>query len=512
MRNQIAKLRTKTREKIIGPQILAFLPALSLASYWLVGEGGLIAASLGLPLIWTFVGGFSNAPDATSTRTEHFPVASAQLQQQAEALFNLANSGDRTSVFILSVDATEDFAARFDTHTENDVHDQLFTRIKSQLRATDIVTLTSPFTWAIVLTPGARLDLEVSIQQARRLQSTLDDPFVIGQNRHYFTACIGFTVHRLEPHSNPGTLIAQALTALNIAQDVGPETVRAYAGASATARLAAPVKLDDIAPEEASEIKDENLCAWFQPQISTDTGEVTGFEALARWSHPDKGTLPPGAFLNRLTKAGRLERLTEIMMNQSMSALKKWDEHGLHIDAVGVNFAHEDLSNPKLYDKIAWDLDRFDIAPRRLCIEVLESVVAGGGDDVIVRNVQKLSDLGCLIDLDDFGTGHASISTLRRLPISRLKIDRSFVAKADLDPEQQKMVATILMMAERLGLTCLAEGVETVGEHTILAQLGCRYVQGYGIAKPMPFSETIDWANTYQKKIASPLQIGKKTG
>ena len=146
-----------------------------------------------------------------------------------------------------------------------------------------------------------------------------------------------------------------------------------------------------------------------------------------------------------------------------------------------------------------------------MCIEVLESVIAGEADDMIVRNVTRLSELGCQIDLDDFGTGHSSISTLRRLPVHRLKIDRSFVAKADFDAEQQKMVATILMMAERLDLTCLAEGVETLGEQSILAQLGCRYVQGFGIAKPMPFEQTEDWIVNFQSKHVSTPQIGRKT-
>ena len=182
------------------------------------------------------------------------------------------------------------------------------------------------------------------------------------------------------------------------------------------------------------------------------------------------------------------------------------------VETVGINFSAQDLSNPKLYDKIAWELDRFNMAPRRLCIEVLESVIAVSAEDVITRNVIQLAQLGCQIDLDDFGTGHSSISTLRRLPVSRLKIDRSFVARADLDAEQQKMVATILMMSERLGLTSLAEGVETVGEHAILAQLGCHYVQGFGIAKPMPLNETVAWMQAYAARFEDTPNLSHRAG
>jgi EAL domain-containing protein (putative c-di-GMP-specific phosphodiesterase class I) len=144
-------------------------------------------------------------------------------------------------------------------------------------------------------------------------------------------------------------------------------------------------------------------------------------------------------------------------------------------------------------DRIGWELDRHDLTPDRLVIEVLESVVANRAEDVVMRNLAGLARLGCCLDLDDFGTGHASITSIRRFSIERIKIDRSFVTRIDDDPEQQKMVGAILTMAERLGLDTLAEGVETEGERAMLARLGCGHIQGFGIARPMPLSETADW-------------------
>ena len=120
--------------------------------------------------------------------------------------------------------------------------------------------------------------------------------------------------------------------------------------------------------------------------------------------------------------------------------------------------------------------------------------------------------MGCRIDLDDFGTGHASISAIRRFAIERIKIDRSFVSHVDADPEQQRMVSAILTMADRLGLETLAEGVETAGEHAMLAQLGCRHVQGFGIARPMPYDQTIDWVRRHEARLAEPPKIGRKSG
>jgi EAL domain-containing protein (putative c-di-GMP-specific phosphodiesterase class I) len=243
------------------------------------------------------------------------------------------------------------------------------------------------------------------------------------------------------------------------------------------------------------------IVPWFQPQISTDTGRITGFEALARWTHPVRGVIPPVEFLPAIEAANLLERLAEVMMHHSFRALKQWDSAGVVIPQVGVNFAGSELSNPRLLEKIKWDLDRFELAPDRLAVEVLETVVASAPDDMITRNINALGAMGCRIDLDDFGTGNASIASIRRFSVSRIKIDRSFVMKADRDPDQQRMISAILTMAERLQVETLAEGVETVGEHVMLAQLGCNHVQGFGIARPMPFDQTLDWINVHNAKL-----------
>jgi EAL domain-containing protein (putative c-di-GMP-specific phosphodiesterase class I) len=238
----------------------------------------------------------------------------------------------------------------------------------------------------------------------------------------------------------------------------------------------------------------------------------TGFEALARWTHPERGLITPAEFLPILEQAGAMERLGEVILYNALSALKTWDAAGLDVPQVGVNFSPEELRNPRLVKKIEWELDRFDLPARRLNVEILETVVALSPDDTVVRNIAALSELGCPIDLDDFGTGHASISSIRRFDVQRLKIDRSFVMKVDRDPEQQRMVSAILTMAEQLGLATLAEGVETAGEHAMLAQLGCGHVQGYGIGRPIPLDQTIEWVTRHLARLEAPPPIGRQIG
>jgi EAL domain-containing protein (putative c-di-GMP-specific phosphodiesterase class I) len=120
--------------------------------------------------------------------------------------------------------------------------------------------------------------------------------------------------------------------------------------------------------------------------------------------------------------------------------------------------------------------------------------------------------MGCPIDLDDFGTGHASIASIRRFAINRIKIDRSYVTQVDTDPSQQRMVAAVLSMADRLGLQTLAEGVETIGEHAMLSQLGCSHVQGFVIARPMPIQATGDWICKHRSKLRDTPHVGRQAG
>jgi EAL domain-containing protein (putative c-di-GMP-specific phosphodiesterase class I) len=231
---------------------------------------------------------------------------------------------------------------------------------------------------------------------------------------------------------------------------------------------------------------------------------------LARWYHPERGLIPPADFLPMIEDAGLSERLGEVMLFNALTALARWDRAGLDVPTVAVNFSAAELRNPKLAEKLKWELDRFGLEPKRLCVEVLEHVVAETDNDVIVSNISALARMGCGIDLDDFGTGHASITSIRRFAVRRIKIDRSFVTKVDEDRDQQKMVSAILSMAERLGLHTLAEGVETPGEHAMLAQLGCGDVQGFGIARPMPVDETMDWIERHRARPSAAPRISHR--
>lgn len=428
-------------------------------------------------------------------------AAALSWLQQALAV----RSGRRTACFVLQLDDLGTLGAGQSGATVAAILKGCATRLAASLREGDQVTLLEGDRFAVVLAPARRVDLESAIQIAVRLQAAIEAPLPVGAARLCLTASVGFCLPERAPAPDAATLLAAAEAALQAARRTGTGAIRAF---TADTRLADP-HLPPLADELRDALESGRIEAWFQPQLSTETGGISGFEALARWRHPERGVLPPADFLPMVEALELQPQLTRIVLHQSLRAMRDWAEAGFEVGSVAVNFSRADLQDPQLAKRIGWELDRFELTPGQLTIEILETVVAETGDDVVVRNISALAEMGCGIDLDDFGTGHASIGHIRRFEVKRLKIDRSFITKLDREPRQQQMVAAILSMAERLELETLAEGVETQGEHAILAQLGCHHVQGFHIGRPMPFVDTLDWLTRREASILPPPAIGR---
>ncbi|MGR3760683.1 putative bifunctional diguanylate cyclase/phosphodiesterase [Roseobacteraceae bacterium NS-SX3] len=501
----LTRIRSKVAPILLGPPVLAFLPAVTLATFWLGGEAALLGVALGLPVLFAAMGGFSRSGGARDGVTGM--LLRDGFEAEAERVFNETDdTGLRSAVFILELDEFKELVDRHGQAAGDLVVQRVGERIMGSLRQKDTLARIGDCKFAVCLTPVLQLDLELCVQLAGRIQAAVEEPVALDGATLYMSSSIGFCLRSRAPGPASADWIAAAGAALAEAQHNGPSGIRAY-----TAEIYHRTRTRSSLRDEAAQaLENGQIQAWFQPQISTDTGRVSGFEALARWAHPVQGMIPPSTFLPVLEEAGLMERLSQVMLYSALTALKAWDAADVSVPTVGVNFATDELRNPELVDRIKWELQRFELTPDRLSVEILETVMTDAPDDTITRNISALNELGCRIDLDDFGTGHASIAAVRRFNISRIKIDRSFVMKADRDPEQQKLIAAILTMAERLELETLAEGVETAGEHALLAQLGCGHVQGFGIGRPMPFDQTLDWITAHQAKLQDTPLIGRQ--
>lgn len=321
-----------------------------------------------------------------------------------------------------------------------------------------------------------------------RIQSTLGRPYVLSDGAREITCCIGVTLVS-DDAADPDRILANAGIALGEAQATGSGCVRYFREKlRREVEARATLHCEITAGLERGEFR-----AVFQPQLSLATDTFCGFEALVRWNHPERGLLTPAEFLDFAEETELTGRIGSAILTQSLQALKAWDAAGLAVPRVGVNFAMCQLRDPRLIEKIKWEVERFDIDPSRLSIEVLETVLIKSDSDLVVRNLRGLASAGVGVDLDDFGTGHASIANLRRFAVDRIKIDRSFIAGIETSDEQQKLTASMIAMADALGLKTLAEGVETEAAVATLRRLGCDELQGFVFAHPMPLAATFSW-------------------
>ncbi len=504
---QLARAAQQAGQILRRPEVMVFLPAATLASFWLGGEEMLTVAALGLPMVFVMTGAFSERDGAPLAVPMQGLVARPNLTAALDAVLrDGAARGLTTACLVVQFDDAERLVDRHGRAAQSEVLERCADRLQGALRQGDLVARLEGGGLAVALGGVRRLDLETLVQLSGRVQAAISPPIALEGAQVYVTCSVGFCLASRAPEKSGRGMLDAAQTAADEALRHGPNAIRAFAADMARTRADRDARRDEL----ETALDEGQIRPHFQPQVSTDTGAISGFEALARWHHPERGLVAPSEFLPAIEDAGLSERLSEVMLYNALAALVRWDKAGLEVPAVSVNFSAAELRNPKLPENIKWELDRFDLQPDRLTVEILETVVAQTDNDVIVRNVAALAELGCGIDLDDFGTGHASITNIRRFALRRLKIDRSFVSHVDEDREQQKVVSAILSMAERLGLDTLAEGVETPGEHAMLSQLGCCHVQGFGIGRPMPYEDTADWILRHRARQSEPPRINQR--
>ena len=430
---------------------------------------------------WAATGTIGNAPVTQLGTREDLLAGMAARGQRA--------SPGQTAVILAEVD---DFHQLEERHVRPVIEAFLrhcADRLGEELAEGELTAHLEGPRFAVALDVAEAHSLETVLQRATRLQQALATPFRASGEAIQATASVGFALSERIRSSDPQDLMQAATCALVEAQRSAPAAIRSYSDGM-RARIASRSRLSR---DLDTGLTSGQIRPYFQPQFELGSGHLAGFETLTRWHHPELGVVSPAEFLPVLRDSGRMEQLGQLMVSTALDALRHWDDLGHEVPQVGVNFSTEELRSPQLVDRLAMTLDSRDIAPHRLVIEVLETVVARCADDQVARNLAGLSRLGCGIDLDDFGTGYASITNIRKLSINRIKIDRSFITRVDEDAEQQDMIGAILTMADRLTLQTLAEGVETPGERDMLTRLGCEYAQGFLFARPMPLAETDDW-------------------
>jgi diguanylate cyclase (GGDEF)-like protein len=320
---------------------------------------------------------------------------------------------------------------------------------------------------------------------ARRVLAAFAAPFMLGGKEHYLTTSVGVALSR-GTRDAPGDLVRDADAAMYRAKERGRGRYELFD--------------EDLRHRELSRMRIESelrratdrgeLLLHYQPMVSLRTGRVRAIEALVRWQHPERGLLSPAEFVPIAEESGLIVPLTRWVLGEALGRIAVWRAHhpALRPLLMAVNVSAADLARPDFRDVVLDALRTAGVPPEALALEVTEAALLDPPEHAI-EALAELAEAGCCVTLDDFGTGYSSLSRLEELPVSALKVDRTFVTRLEAGPSGAPMARAIFGLGDALGLRLVAEGVETAAQEAGLRALGCRVAQGYRFSRPVPPGE-----------------------
>lgn len=355
---------------------------------------------------------------------------------------------------------------------------QVAGRLSSWIDPTDTVARVASDEFALLLTEGS--DRYHATAVVPEILHILGEPFHVDGQDVLVHASIGIAVFP-EDGEAEFTLLKNADAAMVRAKELGGNTYQFFESGM-NAKAAAYISLGQ---DLRHALQRDEFDLYYQPVLDLRSGHVVGAEALLRWKHPERGLVPPDQFIGLAEESGLIEPIGEWVLRRACRQIRIWRDQGFGSLRIAVNVSSRQLQRGRLISAVFSALSESGLTPSNLGIEITESAFLADMEDT-TETLRKLNTMGIAISVDDFGTGYSSLSYLRRLPISTLKIDRSFVSDVTTSPDAAAIADTVIAMAHRLNLNVVAEGVEDEAQLRFLRARGCEMMQGYYFSKPLP--------------------------
>lgn len=335
-----------------------------------------------------------------------------------------------------------------------------------------------------------RADKVSATQLAKRLLHSMDTPFELDGQAIDLMAQAGVALFP-EDGRNANELLSHAEMAMNAARQK-VTSVMVYSPDMDPDQAASLSLLTEL----KQAVNRHQLQLHLQPKICLSTKAVLGAEALIRWQHPEKGLIPPDVFIPFAEQTGFIRVLSLWVVDQAATLWRQWHDAGLNLK-VAVNLSAHDLMDRDLPQHLHAILSRHQVLPGAMVLEITEGATMDDPTHA-AHILTRLSELGFLLSIDDFGTGYSSLAYLKTLPVHELKIDKSFVLNMQNDLNDAKIVRSVIDLAHNLGMSVVAEGLESAKSWKLLEGLHCNEAQGFFISPPMPASEFVDWVRAWQ--------------
>jgi len=359
-------------------------------------------------------------------------------------------------------------------------------RLRSKVHPDDIVARLGADEFVVVLgSPLTACQPECILREIRFI---LHKPYALQNGLVNLPASIGVSLYP-EDGDSADELMLNASAAMETAKSLGQGSHQYYS----TLMDMRPSRLltQDRLLRDAVE-NNQGLVLHYQPLWNLVTNQLEGFEALVRWQHPERGLLPPGEFISFAESRGLISLVDRWVMRAACQQLRTWREAGLPPVVVSVNMSAIEFNQSNLLTEVQQVLTDTGIDPQWLEIELTETTLMKQSEHVL-GTLQALQRLGVRLSIDDFGTGYSSLAYLKRYPLDKLKIDRTFIKDTPDDQDDVSLITAIIQMAHSLNLRTVAEGVETKAQWELLKDMGCDLIQGYYLSRPMPADDALRW-------------------
>ncbi|HID44665.1 MAG TPA: EAL domain-containing protein [Chromatiaceae bacterium] len=350
-------------------------------------------------------------------------------------------------------------------------------RLVAMVRQDDTVARIGGDEFVLLLEGMDKVEDVIAI--ARKLMAIFTSPFILEAQEVCVTASLGISIYPRDGNE-PAILLRNADAAMYRAKDEGRDTYQFYKE-ELTQNAYEQVLLENSLRRA---MEREELYLVYQPQVNLRTNEIIGAEALLRWHHPELGLIPPSRFIPIAEESGLIIAIGEWVLKHACLQAREWIEAGLDFGRVAVNVAGPQIQRGRVVSQVRKALDESGLDASRLELEVTEGFIMQQAD-AAVEQLQELRELGVTLAIDDFGTGYSSLSYLKKLPIHKIKIDRSFISDIPYDSNDMAIADAVIAMGGRLGLSVIAEGVETGEQVAFLNETGCEQAQGYFFGRPM---------------------------
>jgi len=416
----------------------------------------------------------------------HLPNRRLMIDRITHAMATTTRSEKQGALLFLDLDH---FKTLNDTlgHDMGDILlQQVALRLTSCIRENDTVSRFGGDEFVVLLEGLSARPIEAAAQAediANKFLSSINQTYQLANHIYTTSTSIGITLFN-DNDAEVDELLKQADIAMYQAKNDGRNAIRFFNPQMQT-KIIAHAKLES---ELKQAVEQQQFQLYYQIQVDSSL-QPFGAEALIRWIHPERGIIPPLDFISLAEQNGTIQAIGRWVIDTACAQLKLWQQDAVTRGlTLSINVSARQFHQPDFISQITTAVQRYAIAPSLLKLELTESVLLNDIEDTI-RKMKALADIGIQFSLDDFGTGYSSLQYLKQLPLSQLKIDKSFVDNIVADSDDQIIVRTIIAMAHSLGLSVIAEGVETKEQQQRLFNNGCTHYQGYLYSKPVPIEE-----------------------